>query len=83
MLDAKHPPEMPKNRPSDVASNAVHVMRIATGEVPSDAPEIDGKNAAAAALGRLGGAARAQNLSKKKLSEIAKKAAKARWKTRK
>jgi len=43
-----------------------------------------GKNAAAVALGRLGGLkggpARAKKLSKKKRSEIAKKAATARWK---
>jgi len=44
----------------------------------------DGKNAAAVALGRLGGlkggAARAKKLSSKRRSEIAKKAAAARWK---
>ncbi len=42
------------------------------------------KNPAAVALGRLGGlkggAARAKKLSKKRRSEIAKKAARARWK---
>ena len=41
------------------------------------------KNPAAVALGRLGGLvggrARAEKLSKKRRSEIAKKAAKARW----
>ena len=46
----------------------------------------DGKNAAAVALGRLGGLkggnARAAKLSKKRRSEIAKKAAAARWKKR-
>lgn len=45
------------------------------------------KNPAAVALGRLGGlkggAARAAALSKKKRSEIAKKAAEARWGARK
>jgi hypothetical protein len=44
----------------------------------------DGKNAAAVALGRLGGLkggkAWAAKLSKKRRSEIAKKAAAARWK---
>jgi hypothetical protein len=48
---------------------------------PTPAPE---KNAAAVALGRLGGLkggkARAASLSKKDRSEIAKKAAAARWK---
>lgn len=42
------------------------------------------KNPAAVALGRLGGKkggrARAESLSKRRLSEIAKKAAAARWK---
>jgi hypothetical protein len=45
-----------------------------------------GKNPYAAALGKLGGEkggrARAQSLSKKRRSEIARKAAKARWKKR-
>lgn len=45
----------------------------------------EGKNPAAVALGRLGGLkggkARARSLSAKKRSEIAQKAAKARWKT--
>jgi hypothetical protein len=44
----------------------------------------DGKNAAAVALGRRGGLkggpARAKKLSKKRRSQIAKKAAAARWK---
>jgi hypothetical protein len=39
----------------------------------------DGKNAAAASLGRLGGAARALKLSPEKRAEIAKKAADTRW----
>lgn len=46
----------------------------------------EGKNPAAVALGRLGGlkggAARARSLSAKKRSEIAKKAARARWKAK-
>lgn len=37
------------------------------------------KNPAAVAMGKLGGAARAAALTDKKKSEIAKKAAKARW----
>ena len=47
----------------------------------------DGKNPAAVALGRLGGlkggAARAKKLSARRRSEIAKKAAQARWKKHK
>ncbi len=42
-------------------------------------PNEDGKNSAAAALGSLGGKARAKILNAKARSEIAKKAAKARW----
>ena len=46
----------------------------------------DGKNPFAAALGKLGGEkggrARARSLSKKRRSEIARKAAQARWKKR-
>jgi hypothetical protein len=39
----------------------------------------DGKNAAAVALGRMGGKARAAGMSAKRRKEIAKKAAKTRW----
>jgi hypothetical protein len=42
----------PKKRPSDVIGNAVHVMRIATGEIEHE-PD-DGKDEAAQALGRRG-----------------------------
>jgi len=45
-------------------------------EFPAD----DGKNKAAQWLGRRGGQARAKNLSSQRKSEIAKKAAAARWK---
>ena len=73
-------PRGPKGekRPADVVGNAVHVMRIATGEIEDTVPD-DGKDKAAQALGRKGGQTRAKSLSKKKRSEIAQKAAKARW----
>jgi 2-keto-3-deoxy-6-phosphogluconate aldolase len=61
-----------------VIGNAIHVMRIATGEIEETTTD-DGKNAAAVALGRLGGKARAKGMTAKKRSEIAKKAAKSRW----
>jgi len=67
-----------QKRPADVIGNAVHVMRIATGEI-EDVTTDDGKNKAAQELGRLGGKARAKGLSKKRRREIAQKAAKARW----
>jgi hypothetical protein len=75
-------PRGPKGerRPRDVIGNAVHVMRIATGQITEDLPSEDGgKNAAAVALGRMGGQARAAGLSKKRRKEIAKKAAQSRW----
>lgn len=77
-------PKGPKGekRPADVISNAVKVMRIATGEETEDGPEKtdDGKDKAAQSLGRRGGKARAEKLSAKTRSDIAKKAAEKRWK---
>jgi hypothetical protein len=73
-------PRGPKGekRPADVNKNAVLIARIATGEA-EDVTTDDGKNAAAVALGRMGGKARAEGMSKKRRKEIAKKAAKQRW----
>ena len=53
-------PHGPKGekRPADVIGNAVKVMKIAVGENTEDTPPDDGKNNAAQALGRKGGAAR-------------------------
>jgi hypothetical protein len=75
-------PRTPKGhkRPADVISNAVQVMKLATGEADESEPTEDGKNKAAVALGRLGGSARAKALSKAKRKAIARKAAAARWK---
>lgn len=75
-------PKGPKGekRPADVIGNAVKIARIATGE-DDDALTDDGKDKAAVSLGKRGGDARAQSLSKKRRAEIAKKAASARWKT--
>jgi hypothetical protein len=64
-------------RPADVIGNAVHVMRIATGQV-EEKPEP--KSAAAAELGSKGGKARAASLSARKRKAIARKAAEKRWK---
>ena len=60
-------------------ARAVMVARIATGEV-DDAPPDDGKDPAAKALGKKGGAARARSISPDRRAEIARKAARARWK---
>lgn len=75
-------PRGPKGerRPADVISNAVKVMRIATGEEPEDTgPDDDGKDPAAKALGKRGGAARAAGMTPERRTEIAKKAASKRW----
>ena len=73
-------PRGPKGekRPADVNARAVMIAKIATGEIEDITTE-DGKNAAAVALGRMGGKARAAGMTAKKRSEIAKKAAKKRW----
>jgi len=73
-------PKGPKGekRPADVIGTAIKVAKIATGEVEDETTD-DGKNKAAQELGRMGGAARAKKLSKKRRSEIAKAAAAKRW----
>lgn len=70
-----------QKRPADVISNAVTVMKIATGEIEESAQTEDGKSKAAVELGRKGGVARAKNLSAQKRREIAKRAAGARWRS--
>ena len=75
-------PKGPKGekRPADVIGAAVKVMKIATGEVEEDIDKPDaGKNPAAVELGRMGGKARAEKLTKKRRSEIARRAAAKRW----
>lgn len=69
-------------RPKDTNALAKSIVDIATGE-QQDETTSDAIKSAAAALGRKGGLkggpARAKALSSKKRSEIAKKAAAARW----
>jgi hypothetical protein len=74
-------PRTPKGhkRPADVVSNAVRVLKIATGEIDESERTEDGKNPAAVELGRRGGRARAAGLSPTKRRAIARKAAKSRW----
>lgn len=74
-------PRGPKGekRPADVIGAAVMVGKIATGEIAEKPLADDGKNAAAVALGRMGGKARAVSLTAKKRKQIAKKAASIRW----
>ncbi len=65
-----------QKRPADVVGNAVHVMRIATGEIEETATP----SGAAAEMGRKGGAARAAAITPERRAEIARAAATARWK---
>jgi hypothetical protein len=76
-------PKGPKGqkRPADVIGNAVKVMRIATGE-DVDEPADEDKDVAAVSLGKRGGKARAEALSKARRAEIARQAAKKRWKNK-
>jgi len=77
-------PTTRKKQPSDINLLALQIVEAATGpaEEPISTPQPE-KNPAAVALGRLGGLkggkARAEKLSPKKRSQIAKKAAEARW----
>src|SRR5436190_8530153 len=72
-------PRCGEKRPADAIGNAIMIAKIATGEIEDITTE-DGKNAAAVALGRMGGKARAKGMSAKRRKEIAKKAAEKRWK---
>jgi hypothetical protein len=67
-----------QKRPADVNARAVMIAKIARGEI-EDVTTEDGKNAAAVALGRMGGKARAAGMSARKRKEIAQKAAAKRW----
>jgi hypothetical protein len=67
-----------EKRPADAVGLAVLIGKIATGEV-EDAPADDGKDPAAKAMGKKGGAARAANMTPERRAEIAKAAAAKRW----
>jgi len=73
-------PKGPKGekRPADVIGNAIKIARIATGEEDEALTE-DGKDKAAVSLGKRGGKARAEALTKSRRAEIAKLAAAKRW----
>lgn len=67
-------------RPKDVVGNAVHVCRIAIGEIEDESQDADAKSVPNRAKGgRIGGQKRAELLSKNRRSEIAKIAATSRW----
>jgi hypothetical protein len=76
----------PKKKREDEAQAAVRIMNTIAEKSEADSEPVitDEMRAAAAAFGRIGGkiggVRRAESLSAKKRSEIAKKAARARWK---
>lgn len=78
MLNAMQRPK----RPRDANQLAKLIVDLATGQAKEALPLDDGKDPAAVALGKKGGAARAASLSKKRRAEIAKKAATKRWKSK-
>jgi len=70
-----------QKRPADTVSNAIRVAKILTGEVEEDTGQDDGKDKAAQAMGKKGGAARRDKLSPERRTEIARAAAAKRWKS--
>jgi hypothetical protein len=80
-------PDRSRKRPRDPNLLAKSIVDIATGQVEDSQTTSEGgkKNPAAVMLGRLGGLkggkARAATLTKKRRAEIARRAAKARWKS--
>lgn len=67
------------NNRKDFTQVAFNVVQISTGEAPKP-PELTGKKADSRKGGLKGGKARADKLTPEERSEIAKKAAQARWK---
>ncbi len=70
-------------RPRDLNLLAKQIVEEATGASPPQEPAMNGSDPHAAALGRngglKGGKARAEGLSADERSEIARRAAQARW----
>lgn len=75
-------PDRSRKRPRDPSQLGKLIVDIATGEA-EEAPEDDGKDPAAVALGRKGGLkggkARAAKMTAEERTEAAKRAASARW----
>ena len=70
-----------RKRPRDFSQAAKLVIDVATGQVEDrpPTPEEQGKDPAAAAMGRKGGAARAKSMTAEQRAEIARKGAAKRW----
>lgn len=73
--------DKPRKRPRDFSQAAKLVIDVATGQVEDrePTPEEQGKDPAAAALGRKGGEARAKKLTANQRSDIARRGARKRW----
>ena len=67
-----------QKRPADTAANGIRVAKILTGDVEEDMGD-SGKDKAAQALGKKGGAVRRDKLTPERRTEIARKAAAKRW----
>lgn len=63
-----------EKRPGNVLANALHVARIATGEIEEEYVNRDRQEA-----GKKGGEARAKKLDAEKRQQIARKGNAARW----
>jgi hypothetical protein len=68
-----------QKRPADTVAAAIKTARILTGEIEEDTEADSGKDPAAQALGRKGGAARRDRLTPERRTEIARNAAAKRW----
>jgi len=64
-----------QKRPTDVIGNAVHIAKIATGEIEDTTLKQPAKRKS----GLAGAKARAEKLNAKERSQIAKLAAEVRW----
>jgi hypothetical protein len=71
-----------RKRPRDPNQLGKAIVDIATGQVQDrpPTPEEQGKDPAAAAMGKKGGAARAAKMTPQQRKDIAKRAAAKRWK---
>jgi hypothetical protein len=67
-----------QKRPADAIGLAVMIGKIATGEIEDARDDV---SSAAAQMGKLGGKARAANMTPERRTEIAQKAAAKRWGT--
>ena len=80
MLSGMQNPKRPRD-PNQLGKLIVD-LSVGDADDSKNMPDDSGKDPAAMALGKKGGRARAKALSAKKRVEIARKAAKTRWKSK-